>query len=166
MHCAFFTHEPFVRSRIFHTPFLAGAGAGRRTYVALCPGVFSSGIRPRRSSGDCSISEVQTWRIPELAGDQDELSVGTPTSSSTFTAVSGSGGEVMGRCSIRAGETRRWRTSLVRKNYNDHSLPPHELSHVGFHTLVCGCRYGTEALPHARASSRRGYDPDGSGSNG
>ncbi|GBP91317.1 hypothetical protein EVAR_65548_1 [Eumeta japonica] len=33
----------------------------------------------------------------------------------------------------------------------------------GFHTLVCGCRFGTEAMPHARASSRRGYDPDGSG---
>ncbi|GBP78553.1 hypothetical protein EVAR_61564_1 [Eumeta japonica] len=33
----------------------------------------------------------------------------------------------------------------------------------GFHTLSCGCRYGTEdlLLPHARASSRRGYDPDG-----
>ncbi|GBP82023.1 hypothetical protein EVAR_52227_1 [Eumeta japonica] len=38
----------------------------------------------------------------------------------------------------------------------------------GFHTLSCGCRYGTEdlLLPHARASSRRGYDPDGSGGNG
>ncbi|GBP20538.1 hypothetical protein EVAR_78917_1 [Eumeta japonica] len=36
----------------------------------------------------------------------------------------------------------------------------------GFHTLVCGCRFGTEALPHARASSRRGYDPDGSSGNG
>ncbi|GBP95098.1 Probable RNA-directed DNA polymerase from transposon BS [Eumeta japonica] len=40
-----------------------------------------------------------------------------------------------------------------------HSAPR---SFVSFHTLICGCRYGTEALPHARASSRRGYDPDGS----
>ncbi|GBP26418.1 hypothetical protein EVAR_75550_1 [Eumeta japonica] len=33
-------------------------------------------------------------RFPEIAGDQEELSVGTPTSSSTVTAVSGSDGEV------------------------------------------------------------------------
>ncbi|GBP81315.1 hypothetical protein EVAR_53709_1 [Eumeta japonica] len=71
---------------------LEGRGAGRRTYVASCPRVFSSEIRPRRSSGDGPISGVQPWRIPELAGDQKELSVGTPTSSSTVTAVSGSGG--------------------------------------------------------------------------
>ncbi|GBP19263.1 hypothetical protein EVAR_79863_1 [Eumeta japonica] len=60
-------------------------------------------------------------KIPEPAGDQ-ELSVGTPTSSSTVTAVSGSDGEVVGRCSVRTGKTRRWRTSTVRKNYDDHSL--------------------------------------------
>ncbi|GBP30745.1 hypothetical protein EVAR_82487_1 [Eumeta japonica] len=101
------------------------------TYVASCPGVFSSGIRPRRSSSlDGPISGVQTWRIPKPAGDQEELSVDTPTSSSTVTAVSGSGGEVVGRRSIRVGETRRWRTSTVRINYNDHSLgalAPHAL---------------------------------------
>ncbi|GBP78555.1 hypothetical protein EVAR_61566_1 [Eumeta japonica] len=35
-------------------------------------------------------------------------------------------------------------------------------------TLFPGRRYGTEdlMLPHARASSRRRYDPDGSGGNG
>ncbi|GBP91356.1 hypothetical protein EVAR_64401_1 [Eumeta japonica] len=64
--------------------------------LASCPGVFSSGIRPRRSSGDGPISGVHTWRFPETAGDQEELSVGTPTSSSTVTAVSGNDGEV--RC--------------------------------------------------------------------
>ncbi|GBP72217.1 hypothetical protein EVAR_51124_1 [Eumeta japonica] len=111
------------RSRNFHTPFLTGAGAGWRTYIASCPGVFSSGIRPRRSSGDGPISGIQTWRIREPAGDQEESSVGIPTSSSTVTAVSGSGGEAMGRRSVRIGETRRWRTSTVRKNYDDHLLP-------------------------------------------
>ncbi|GBP41638.1 hypothetical protein EVAR_31954_1 [Eumeta japonica] len=36
------------------------------------------------------------------------------------------------------------------------------------HPRVCGCRYGTKdlMLPHARASSRRGYSPDDSGGNG
>ncbi|GBP60049.1 hypothetical protein EVAR_44259_1 [Eumeta japonica] len=48
----------------------------------------------------------------------------TPTSSSTVTAVSGSGGEVVGRRCVRTGETQRWRTSTVRKNYDDHSLRP------------------------------------------
>ncbi|GBP73403.1 hypothetical protein EVAR_21359_1 [Eumeta japonica] len=42
----------------------------------------------------------------------------------------------------------------------------HWRSFVGFHTLICGCRYGTEALLHARASSGRGHDPDGSSGNG
>ncbi|GBP84450.1 hypothetical protein EVAR_62748_1 [Eumeta japonica] len=54
----------FVRSQIFHTPFLVGAGAGRRTYVASCPDVFSSGIRPRRSSGDGPISGVELEEFP------------------------------------------------------------------------------------------------------
>ncbi|GBP00349.1 hypothetical protein EVAR_61602_1 [Eumeta japonica] len=39
------------------------------------------------------ISGVQTRTIPEPAEDQEELSVGTPTSSSTVTAVSGSDAE-------------------------------------------------------------------------
>ncbi|GBP26044.1 hypothetical protein EVAR_20058_1 [Eumeta japonica] len=30
--------------------------------------------------------------------------------------------EVVGRRSVRTGETRRWRTSTIRKNYDDHSL--------------------------------------------
>ncbi|GBP17301.1 hypothetical protein EVAR_17789_1 [Eumeta japonica] len=34
-------------------------------------------------------------------------------------------------------------------------------SFVGFPHPICGCGYGTKDLPHARASSRRGYDPDG-----
>ncbi|GBP00452.1 hypothetical protein EVAR_994_1 [Eumeta japonica] len=36
------------------------------------------------------------------------------------------------------------------------------------HPRFSGCRCGTEdlLLPHARASSRRGHDPDGSGGNG
>ncbi|GBP78517.1 hypothetical protein EVAR_60534_1 [Eumeta japonica] len=83
-----------IRSWVFHTLF---AGAGRRTYVASCPGVFSSGIRPRRSSDNGPISGVQTLRFPETAGDQEELSVGTPTSSSTVTAASRSNGKVVDR---------------------------------------------------------------------
>ncbi|GBP15918.1 hypothetical protein EVAR_12505_1 [Eumeta japonica] len=38
--------------------------------------------------------------FPETAGDQEELSVGTSTSSSTDTAVSGSDGEVVGSRSV------------------------------------------------------------------
>ncbi|GBP56135.1 hypothetical protein EVAR_26106_1 [Eumeta japonica] len=34
-------------------------------------------------------------------------------------------------------------------------------SFVGLPHPICGCGYGTEDLPHARASSRCGYDPDG-----
>ncbi|GBP84811.1 hypothetical protein EVAR_63693_1 [Eumeta japonica] len=71
----------FVRARIFHTPFLAGA-----------------------------------------ARDQEELSVGTPTSFSTITAVSGIDGEVIGRRFVRTEKTRRWKTSTAWKNYDDHSL--------------------------------------------
>ncbi|GBP26494.1 hypothetical protein EVAR_85996_1 [Eumeta japonica] len=32
---------------------------------------------------------------------------------------------------------------------------------MGFPHPICGCGYRTEDLPHARASSRWGYDPDG-----
>ncbi|GBP84820.1 hypothetical protein EVAR_32719_1 [Eumeta japonica] len=98
MYFAFFTHQ-LAHSRIFHTPFFASAVSGRRTYDASCPGVFSSGIPPRRSS------------------------VGTPILSSTVTAISGSDGEVAGRHFVQTGEIRRWRTSTVRKNYDDHLLP-------------------------------------------
>ncbi|GBP01155.1 hypothetical protein EVAR_99342_1 [Eumeta japonica] len=33
-------------------------------------------------------------------------------------------------------------------------------SFVDFPHPICECGYGTEDLPHARVSSRRGYDPD------
>ncbi|GBP29631.1 hypothetical protein EVAR_79180_1 [Eumeta japonica] len=52
----------------------------------------------------------------------EELSVDTPTTSSTVTALSGSGGEVVGRRSVQTGETRKWRTSTVRKSCDDHSV--------------------------------------------
>ncbi|GBP87702.1 hypothetical protein EVAR_61927_1 [Eumeta japonica] len=86
-------------------PFFCGCSCETQDYVASCPGVFSSGIRPRRSSGDGPISVVQTCRISEPVGYQEELSVGTPTSSLTVTAVSGSGGEVVGRRSVRTYRT-------------------------------------------------------------
>ncbi|GBP14616.1 hypothetical protein EVAR_93488_1 [Eumeta japonica] len=105
-----------VRSRIFHTPFLAGADAGRRTYVAL-----SRASSRREYDPDGPVVMALFQGIPEPAGDQEELSVSTPTSFSTVTAVCGSNGEVVSRRSVRTGETRRWRTSTVRKNYDDHS---------------------------------------------
>ncbi|GBP86726.1 hypothetical protein EVAR_63731_1 [Eumeta japonica] len=63
---------------------------------------------------------IQLRRVHQSSsGDQEKLSVGTPKSSSTVTAVSGSDGEVVGRRSVRTGETRRWRTSTVRKSYDE-----------------------------------------------
>ncbi|GBP19335.1 hypothetical protein EVAR_12376_1 [Eumeta japonica] len=70
--------------------------------------------------------------VPEPAEDQEKLSVGTPTSWLTVTTVSGSHGEVVGRRSFRTGETRRWRTSAVRKNHDDHSLPPYRAPLNGY----------------------------------
>ncbi|GBP94616.1 hypothetical protein EVAR_91140_1 [Eumeta japonica] len=43
--------------------------------VASCPGVFSSGIRPRRSSGNGSILGIQILKVPESAKDPEELSI-------------------------------------------------------------------------------------------
>ncbi|GBP33116.1 hypothetical protein EVAR_18596_1 [Eumeta japonica] len=58
-------------------PFSCGCRCGTEDLlVASRPDVFSSEIRPRRSSGDGPISEVHTWRIPEPARDQEELPVG------------------------------------------------------------------------------------------
>ncbi|GBP43582.1 hypothetical protein EVAR_87499_1 [Eumeta japonica] len=59
--------------------------------------------------GDGPISE----NLKAPAGDEVELSVGTPKSFSTVTAVSGSGGSP-----LRPDR----RNSTVRKNYEDHSL--------------------------------------------
>ncbi|GBP47972.1 hypothetical protein EVAR_40396_1 [Eumeta japonica] len=70
----------------------------------------------RRSSGGGPNSGVHTRKTPEPAGDQEQLSVGTPKSSSTVTAVSESDGKVVGRRSVWIGKTRRWKTSTVRKN--------------------------------------------------
>ncbi|GBP88144.1 hypothetical protein EVAR_59678_1 [Eumeta japonica] len=47
-----------------------------------------------------------------IAGDQEELSVGTPTSSSTITAVSGSDGEV--KCAPRTRGTGKGRDATTR----------------------------------------------------
>ncbi|GBP69302.1 hypothetical protein EVAR_57546_1 [Eumeta japonica] len=52
--------------------------------------------------------------FPETAGDQDELSVGTPTSSSTVTAVSGSDGEVKCAPRTRGGAEHGERTGRGR----------------------------------------------------
>ncbi|GBP06388.1 Regulation of enolase protein 1 [Eumeta japonica] len=94
------------RSFVFRDlPFLV-AGTGRRTYDASCPDVFSSGIRPRRPSGDGPLSGVQSVKFPESAGDPEELTVDSPSSSSSVTAGSGSDDEVVGRRSVRTGETR------------------------------------------------------------
>ncbi|GBP16177.1 hypothetical protein EVAR_9892_1 [Eumeta japonica] len=78
---------------------------------------------PRLGPSKVQVSiEVQSFTSDiQTVGDQEELSVGTPASSSIVTAVSGNDGEVVGRRSIRTGETRRWRTLTVRKNY-DHTL--------------------------------------------
>ncbi|GBP87135.1 hypothetical protein EVAR_99866_1 [Eumeta japonica] len=56
-------------------------------------------------------------------------------------------------------------SSLEELDSRFSKLPP---SLVGLPHPYIGCRYGTEdlLLPHARASSRRGHDPDGSGGNG
>ncbi|GBP79469.1 hypothetical protein EVAR_48933_1 [Eumeta japonica] len=85
------------RSWVVHDRFWSQVG---RLIVASCPGVFSSGIRSRRFSGDGSISEVQVLKFPESAGDLEELSVDTPSSSSIVTAGSGSNDEVVDRRSV------------------------------------------------------------------
>ncbi|GBP72101.1 hypothetical protein EVAR_55144_1 [Eumeta japonica] len=76
----------------------------------------------RVDCGHFGVSIQGDQTIAEPAGDQEELSVSTSTSSSIVTAVSGSGGEVVGRRSVQTGETRRWKTSTARKNYDDNSL--------------------------------------------
>ncbi|GBP78516.1 hypothetical protein EVAR_60533_1 [Eumeta japonica] len=62
-------------------------------------------------------------------------------------------------------------TGLLSSNDDDDALQIRTdgISFAGLpHPRVYGCRYGTEDLmsPHAQASSRRGYNPDGSGGNG
>ncbi|GBP69214.1 hypothetical protein EVAR_54174_1 [Eumeta japonica] len=52
--------------------------------------------------------------FPEAAGDQEEFSVGTPSSSSTVTAVSGSDGEVKCALRTRGGAERGVRTEKGR----------------------------------------------------
>ncbi|GBP88890.1 hypothetical protein EVAR_102903_1 [Eumeta japonica] len=78
------------------------------------------------------------------AGDQEELSVGTPTSSSTVTTISGSDGEVVGRYFVQTGEIRRWRTSTIRKNYDDHSVDA--LTPLAHGTPICGRTVTTAAV--------------------
>ncbi|GBP70781.1 hypothetical protein EVAR_52907_1 [Eumeta japonica] len=65
--------------------------------------------------------------------------MGTPTSSSTVTFVSGSDNEVVGRRSVQTVEIRRWRTLTVRKNYDDHSLRMHEYHMHSIQGSVVGC---------------------------
>ncbi|GBP30055.1 hypothetical protein EVAR_14572_1 [Eumeta japonica] len=80
----------------FPHPFCGCRCGTEDLLVASCPGVFSSGMRPRRSSGDGPITGVQILKFPESTGDPEELSVDTPSSSSTVTAGSGSDVEVVG----------------------------------------------------------------------
>ncbi|GBP97668.1 hypothetical protein EVAR_68134_1 [Eumeta japonica] len=70
-----------------------------------CPVLICERSRPRSSSESSLIQETRakTAQTPEPAGDQEELSVSTPRSSSTVTAVSGNDGEVVGRHSFRTG---------------------------------------------------------------
>ncbi|GBP09680.1 hypothetical protein EVAR_76649_1 [Eumeta japonica] len=87
MHFAYFTYErSFVLGSFTPNSRVRVRDGG----LASCPGVFSSTIRPRRSS------------------------VGTPTSSSTVTAVSGSDGEVKCVPRTRGGAERGERTEKGR----------------------------------------------------
>ncbi|GBP53936.1 hypothetical protein EVAR_96614_1 [Eumeta japonica] len=76
----------------------------------------------------------------------------TPTSSSTVTAVSGRDREVVGRRSVRTGETRRWRTSTIRKNYDDATHESHMPRYTDFRSYHIGHR-GSRPLvaPPAKA---------------
>ncbi|GBP92447.1 hypothetical protein EVAR_63197_1 [Eumeta japonica] len=92
--------------------------------VHASPRSLTSKIKNNRVfDNEISKKDLSNSNFAPFPGDQGELSVSTPTSSSTVTAVSGSDGEVVGLRSVQTGETQRWRTSPVRKNYDDHSLP-------------------------------------------
>ncbi|GBP61861.1 hypothetical protein EVAR_97303_1 [Eumeta japonica] len=139
MHFAFFVHERLF-ANLPH-PFCGCRCGTEDLLVASCPGVFSSGIRLRRSSSDGPISGVQILKFPESAGDPEELSMDTPSSCSTVTAGSGSDVEVVGRRSVRTGENRRWRTSTIQKNMTTTHLRMSVRSWV-FLTLFTGAGAG------------------------
>ncbi|GBP35053.1 hypothetical protein EVAR_75256_1 [Eumeta japonica] len=90
-------------------------------------------------------------RFPVTAGDQEELSVGTPISSSTVTAVSGSDGEVIGRRSV-------WPSGPEK--LNDGELRRYVRSWI-FHTLVL--KGAAQSPTHTRARAVIAQAPAGGG---
>ncbi|GBP42877.1 hypothetical protein EVAR_27230_1 [Eumeta japonica] len=120
MHFVFFTHE---RSWVVHDLYIFVAGAGRRTY--LLPHARTSSRReydPDGSSGDGPLSGVQFMEFSQFSR---RYRGGVSGFTVIFLDRNGRVWEynkVVGRRSVWTGETRRLRTSTIRKNYNDHSL--------------------------------------------
>ncbi|GBP10192.1 hypothetical protein EVAR_77595_1 [Eumeta japonica] len=104
---AYITYEEACSFVGHPRPLVSGHRYG--TDHLLLPHARSSSRRrydPDGPSDDSPLSGVQFVEYLVSAGDPEKVSVDLPSSSLTVTAISGSDGEVVGRRSVRTGETR------------------------------------------------------------